>query len=625
MAAQTVAAGAPPAVQAASAAEIDPAAAVGAYFAARGWLDAGSVPMDAKDPDGVRAAAAVLRLRGRTVGFGKAIASGETASRGALVAAAVRMALDAARGHPAVVALPLELREKLGARLALELEVAGAPQPLVGRTFDEVAKEFEPGECGLAMRHGTRWAYQPAAYLLGKRMAAPLSRALLALVSELDLPPRDLPELQEADSTAVYAVSGVRLAQVDPQAPPAALARLLPARAESEAPRGELAATAQAIAARLGAQLRGGPELARAGLRGDYIVAADDYEPPSAAPFEQALTAYALAQVASVPTWPQPLREQALESARTVLRALAQVDAGEADPLKDPAAVACMLLADAAIRAEEARSGRPASAPPLPAETLARLGDAARAALEPTARTMLRTHARAALLAAAALRETGGAPLLPREQLLAALDDAWRTTAAAELVNIAPLLLLAERPLNDPARLSARVQALDAARTVLVETQQAQLPAGARATLGDGIGAYALTGSRAGRASSQSTRAQLLVALLTAEPALQPALPAAEAAQRDARNARSLRLATRFLRQLTADETIALVAPNPTRAVGGVLASPSDASQPLAAQAMALWALAETERALARLEGTAATPPATPAAAPAAAQTAPPG
>ena len=123
-------------MQAALAAEIDPAAAVGAYFAARGWLDAGSVPMDAKDPDGVRAAAAVLRLRGRTVGFGKAIASGETAARGALVAAAVRMALDAARGHPAVVALPLELREKLGARLALELEVAGAPQPLVGRTFD---------------------------------------------------------------------------------------------------------------------------------------------------------------------------------------------------------------------------------------------------------------------------------------------------------------------------------------------------------------------------------------------------------------------------------------------------------------------------------------------------------
>ncbi len=261
---------------------------------------------------------------------------------------------------------------------------------------------------------------------------------------------------------------------------------------------------------------------------------------------------------------------------------------------------------------------------------------------------MLRPHVRAALLAAAAFGEGDATPLMPRAELLAALDEAWSATAAAQLVNSGPLLCLAEvrlaRAAHDasdtgtresaasaiPDRLAAHRPALDAARSVLVATQQGALPADAPASLADGIGAYVLTGSAAGRASSQSTRAQVLVALLAGRsaagsnaapdptrdptrdpnsgaaagaPALAPAgqdSPVATA--RDQQDRRSLRMATRFLAQLTADASIATIAPRPERALGGVLASPSDASQPLAAQAMAIWALAETERAEARLE-----------------------
>jgi hypothetical protein len=60
--------------------------------------------------------------------------------------------------------------------------------------------------------------------------------------------------------------------------------------------------------------------------------------------------------------------------------------------------------------------------------------------------------------------------------------------------------------------------------------------------------------------------------------------------------------ANRFVRQLCAGPEIAVCAPAPEVAVGGILASPADASMPVGAQAMALWALAESETALAALE-----------------------
>ncbi len=270
----------------------------------------------------------------------------------------MQSAVEAARRHPAVSALPSEVRSQLGARVTLELEVAGAPEPLVGRTFEEIAKAVEPGECGLALRHADRWSYQPASQLMAKRMTAPLSRALLAMVSDLQLPPRDLPDLQEAGSTAVYAVRGVRLAQVAPDAAPITLARLLPSRAEIEVPRAEHATLAAAIAARLDAQLApraidaaagasqaASQALARGGLSGDYIIAADDDEPLIGAPADQALAAWALARAGATQSWPQDLRKSTQKTAIGVLRALAAVDAAEQDPATDPAAVAFVLLA----------------------------------------------------------------------------------------------------------------------------------------------------------------------------------------------------------------------------------------------------------------------------------------
>ena len=65
---------------------------------------------------------------------------------------------------------------------------------------------------------------------------------------------------------------------------------------------------------------------------------------------------------------------------------------------------------------------------------------------------------------------------------------------------------------------------------------------------------------------------------------------------------RALRAGSRFLAQLTAGPEIRAFAPQPTAAQGGVLASTVELTQPLAAQAMAIWALSESERAQDALE-----------------------
>lgn len=581
--------------------------AVAAFLQARAWLDAGQIPAAAPDPPGVVAAGAILRLNGRLLGSGRALAADPAVGRfptdgpapkpdpRGTIARAVASALSAA-----YVDTPVKQHEGLGARLMLELEIATEPEPLIGRTFTEIAKGFEPAEAGLAMRHGDRWAYLPASQMITRRLASKASGPFLVMLGELMLPARDLAELQDAGSTAVYAVRGIRLAQVDPRATPFVPARTLPVRSGDELPRAEAATLAGRIIGRLADSLRLPAEgdgvtpeilaaLKRIGLRGDYQLMGDSWSPSYGGPAEQVLCVLALAKAAEVPTWPEPLRLQARATACAVLRALADVGSGEVDPAKDHAAAALGLLAIDAMRGCTGEGGAPCDAdlePHLAAAATGRLGEAEL--------TVERPYVAAALVAAAAVRERAGMPLIPRAALERALDEQWKRTEAAQLVTNGPLLLLAERALAaDDAALAARLAprraAIDAALTVLLGTQQRPLPADAPATLADGVGAFPVTGTPAGRASTQSARAQLFVALAAT-------LPGGDST-RATSHARALRGGSRFLAQLTAGPEIRAFAPNPTAAQGGVLASTVDLMQPLVGQAMAIWALAESERA----------------------------
>lgn len=573
----------------------DPAGAVATYFAARAWLDAGGATAPVATPPDVKGAAVVLRIRGRIVGLGKDAGDGPA---GGIVERALRMALDDARSRRAT----LPDAAAVGTAVTLELELAGAREPLIGRTFEEVARSIEPGECGLQLVDGKRTAYEPASHLLARRMASPVSRAVLAMVTELGLPPRELPELQElGGGTAIYASHAIRLAQRSPTAPPVTLARTLPAAPNEPASRAENATLCRAIAGRLAAQLELAPaaegvpadasaQMARTGLRGDYAIPADRYEPFAAGPVEQALSAWSLARAAATDTWPDDLRRLARDTSGKVLSALAEVDPSERAPTAEPAAVAYATLALADLGAS-APTGTAAFARSIH-EALARL-------TEPAALASVRPHVRAAVLDAAAAREAAGAAALPRERLDAEIESAWRDTPPAEVPFVAPFLFDAERRLHGdawPRRLEAHRAAIEAARTVLLATQVRPIAPDRPASLLDMPGAYPMAGSAAGRISAQSTRAQVFVAMLAG-------LPGTRAAARDDEDRATLGWATRFVRQLTAPEAVDAVAPGAERARGGVLASPADLAQPLAAQAVTLLALSETERALARLDG----------------------
>lgn len=592
---------APEAAPAASVARPEPSteSAAAAFLEARRWLDDGARGPAVATPPDVQSAAVVLRLRGRIVGLGHCLSAAKGSSA---VDLALRAAMDDARNRRA--APTADDRTALARSVTLELELSGPREPMIGRTFEEVARSIEPGECGLAMVDGTRSAYEPVSQLLARRMASPMSRAVLAMVTELGLPPRELPELQElGGATAIYSVHGIRLAQVAPDGMPFVLARALPAVQPEPARPGDAARLAAAAIGRLAAQLAVPPaadglppeavaQMARTGLRGDYAIAADRYEPFAAGPAEQALCAWALARASSQERWPEPVRAQARSAAERVLAALREVDPTERAPTAEPAAVAYAILA----AADAPLAGTNEFADSL-AVTLATL-------VKPASLAGVRPHVRVAILDAAAARTARGTPVVEAPELERVLGEALQETPAAELPLVAPIAFDAFRRLRGDgwtAGVAAQRTRLEAARTVLLATQVRPDDGRRAASLADMPGAYPMAGSAAGRISAQSLRAQVFVAMMAGQPAWR-------SADRDTEDRASLGWATRFVDQLSAPPRVAYCAPAPERALGGILASPADAAQPVAAQAMALLALVETEAALSRLSTAAGAP-----------------
>lgn len=594
----------------------DAGSAVEAFFAARTWLNGGgAATAPVATPPDVRSAAVVLRFRGRIVGKGEDAGDGRAPDGAAPAPAAaaanpgpldraLRRALADVRARSATSVVGIDARPD-ARTLTLELELAGERQALIGRTFAEIARTIEPAECGLQITDGERTAYAPAADLLARRMAAPPSRAILAMVGELGLPARDLPELQSlGGATAVYGSWGVRLAQRTPDDAPVALARVLPPVSMAPASRAEARAVADAVVARIerllappalpeGVPPEAAETFRRTGLRGTYLVPANLHEPIVAGAAEQAFVAWGLARVARTASWDAPLRDRARATADRVLAALAEVDASESDPADDVAATAFASLAIADLGGAGAAPG---ASPPHEA-LRARMRAALARIAAPAAFASLRAADRAVVLAAGATMVRDADPPMDAARLASALDAEWNATNAAQTVANAPFLMVAERRLAAAGLAKPRPtganDALDAAHAVLLGTQL-KPDASRPASLADEVGAFPVAGAASGRVSSQSLRPQVLVAMLATDPAM-------DAGVRES-SREALGWANRFVRQLCAGPEIAVCAPAPEAAVGGILASPADASMPVGAQAMALWALAESETALATLE-----------------------
>jgi hypothetical protein len=569
----------------------------------------------------------VLRLKGRVVGLGRACDDHGDALR-----AAMQQAVTAARQDAAVRAMG----EGALRHLTLDLEAGGEPEVLVGGTFEAALAPLQPARQGLMLRHGERSAYLPANHVLARGMAAPLSRTVLALVTELQIPPRDLPDLRAAASTALYAVRSMRLVQGAPSALPATVERLAPVLATEPHDPASMAATAAAIARRLAGQVappantgeaapepRPGTEparrdaspdahvddsargmratLATLGVGGTYEPLADEWREVSAAPADQALVAYALARGARCAALPHAERARCREAALAVLAALEEVAPGEDDPRSAPACAALALLAVAELDADTLPDGRgTALSPGFRAALAERVARAARSTpgadagsgspggAPPTAamRAM-------ALAAAVAGMDGGGPPVLPPAELAATRDAAWAALDAEGVPAWGAWLLVAERAevrAGGARADSARVRL--ASRRGVLDRVNAALVAGQRAIEEDPDqppdtwGAYPVRDAAGARATAQSARPMHVAALALA------VCPPSTAEGRAAM-IRSLGDGARFLAQLQIGPGMDYALRSPERAHGGIMAAPYEPAVVPAAQGMALLALVE--------------------------------
>jgi hypothetical protein len=546
----------------------DPTGVVAAYLALMRWTD-GLAPPDPDDAaarlpiEGAEAVCVQLRRRGRVVGTGIDRA-GPGIDAAGMVRRAAGRALSAVLGDPVVAAVP-------------ELEVAGGLVPLPGRTFARLAEQIEPGLDGIAIRRGDATRLLFPAQMRATNRAANVERLLPSLAVDLGLPSREPAELAERFGARYYRFRTIHLAQRGPGRQPFETMRGQVIVPIDRADRAGVDELAEGLANNLISRLWRGDE--PLGLMGDYRLVADTYDPIIAGPRDQALAAFALARLASVPDRAEPSEAVRMRTAaETILALLALVHEGEADPRDDPGACAAIVLAATEL---PGAATDPVIAPLL-ADAAARVRACFPDALPPGA------HARALL--AHALSRLHAADPAPGDADAArrVLDETWEAVPAHQRITLLPWFGWAEvelaaatgAPIGHAGGLRALRELLDASR----------IGPGGVAGPEDLRGGLALVATGRARASAQTTRPAAWLATMLAHPAL---TPPAERPAADARHRETMR----FLMQLAVDDTMLWAVRTPQRAKGGLRASTWNTDQPVAAQAMGLLTAAETLRA----------------------------
>ncbi len=558
---------------------------IDAYIAVRRWLDAATLP-DLTKPEsavpvaGARGVAVILRHQGRVVGIGTDWPGGG-AGDDRMVRRAVGRAVARAFGDRVISALPKEMRDTATQSLALELEFASRPEPLLGRTFAECATRVEPGLDGIALRRGgggkSTWAAVFPALQHAANTAAASDLAFIALLHDLELPAKDLPDLVRIEAVGVFKFGSLCLTQSDPGDPPLIRGRGTPRFADASVTEASVREFALATLGRLyatravddseAAKTPGSQSMSGLGLLGNYAPVPDEYKPLSAPPLDQALTAWAAASVAASERFEVADRLRARTFAIALLDDLAIRRVGEDSPTATNQPMAFLLCAVARLGSEDglsegaremARVAREKLAEPLRSGTS---GDRALAAL------------------AAAVSFSGEGRIVGAAETRAALDAAWASVARPELVGQLPWLVIAEVTFAHAT--GQAVTHADDAWAVAQLVLAAQAGFGAFASELDLRGGFRLTGTGRGGVTSQSLRPGLAIVALADDSGLVP--NGQEQLLRD-----RARAVLRFAFELALDERESRQFRNPERSRGGIRASLWDSSQPVAASALAI-------------------------------------
>lgn len=565
----------------------DPGDVVAAYGTLRDWLTAFRLPrpdddasrLPLRDATGV---CVILRHSGRVVGVGADWSGG-----GLMVRRAAARALGEVLADPSVSSLPDSVIQDIGRSLTLELEVGGALVPLVGRTFDMVAAQLEPGLDGVAMRRGDDLALLFPAQMRAANTAGRAERVLGPLAADLGLAPMTLPELLKRFPLSIYRFGATHLTQAAPDTPPFATVRGDTLVDDADVTRQALEDLAASLAARLAGSIS--PLDDPLGLMGTYRPVADRYDPLIAPPLDQALGAWALARYGA-----HAQATDASNAAARILDEMRLVVAGEDEPLAD--AGVCAAVVYAALELEGALGGDGereqfvaeavacVSGAFVPKQGFARTGDG----------LTVPPHTQALIAAAMARLLVTGSQRVGPQEVREAIDATWESVPPHRQVALLPWLGWAEsdwaaatgRPNPAAERLRGIREYLDASRVGSAD----------RPGPPDLAGGLVLSSGDRLAATAQTVRPASYLATMIRDPDLTRPDEAAVALGRHLKT-------MRFVMQLTVRDGSVWAYRNAPAARGGIRAATWDCDQPVGAQALGLITATETLTTLDALSG----------------------
>ncbi|MDG2200636.1 MAG: hypothetical protein P8K80_05590 [Phycisphaerales bacterium] len=537
---------------------------VEAWYVVRGWVTDFALP-DAASPaartgvDDAFACCLILRQSGRVLGVGTA-----TETEGRMLHRATTRALSMALADPALRALPDDIRESIGAKLTVELEITGPMQPLIGHTPAEFQDDIHPLHHGLALRWNEKWSMKFPSRLRGMNRRADVSM-LDGMAISLGLG-SGLRNALERDGIAAYRFRTIDLAQSQPDAPP----QLVVGGTMSQPPAlpgvDDLSMARDSLLTHVRSRQWPGEE--PLGLVGSYDPSTDQYEPIVAPTLDQAMTAWALGRVANSTSIDRPSRDAARDTAAELLAALLTVE--ETTPVENAAILLAMQTngIDHDITMD------------FPAWWLCEDCDNWDPETAPSGHDLA--------LMSFAMSES---PDIHDRALARQLADlAWERTPVTRQVSLMPWIVWTELTLarsgdSMPSSYHQDGHELESLRGLRQLVMERQVPPGDTrfgAELAGGI----VLGERPVHVTAKSLRP------FAAMPAMYQHEQITTAEDREEQFAR-LQFAMRFLLQLQVSEADAALYRTPSRVSGGIRMAPWDARMPTSAQVMALVTLSD--------------------------------
>jgi hypothetical protein len=565
-------------------AQPDAAESMRAHNLVRGWVDAWRVDEGAETPVDLGCAAVTLRLDGRVIGRGRALArDGDPlvlAARGAIARA--RATVRAGRDTEPTD----ESWASLADRLTVSLELGGRAVPISDAELAGPYLGMSVGRDALVVRLGDRGIVMTPDEFVSSRIDP--ARAAYALATELGndggLALASVAELLERGFSFARCET-VWLAQPGAGKGAVFLDRGGRIIEQGEAGLMGVRAMGEGLVSYLGAQRWAGVE--PFGIVGTRDVVTGRCEPEIAPVYEQALAALALSRWASVRG-----DARAVGIAREILSDLARVEPGEALPWADVAgAAACVVAVDEFRALGEATSG--------PMDQLwARCVERVERAHDPDTGFAGDVVGAMRGLVAWALVRAGDEG---RED---AVRRVYREMERGMLVGQMPFLGFAELELSGHAETVGAREALRAMRERVWEHQVV------RADLGDPgdrdlLGAIVFTSKRDAMPTSDVMRPLSFLCAMLGDPRLSGRTMGEDGLATDIARTGD---AMRFARQLVMDPVSSFLSAAPDKCAGGVRVSLTDWRVSPAMSSMALLACAEFERSVVAIAGREETP-----------------